>query len=203
MILKPKKIKSHCFHIFPVYLPWSVGIGCYDLHIFRMLSFKPTFSLSSFTLIKRLISSSSLSAIRVVSSSYLKLLIFLPAILIPGYECIYIHTLHIYTQYFIYIHTYNGILLNHKSIKSCHCYNISAIATPQFPWGNYATWIKSERQISYDFTYMWKLKTKTNEQAKQKQPHRHREQTGGCPKGGEWGDEWTRWRGLRGTNFQS
>ena len=35
-----------------------------------MLSFKPTFSLSSFTFIKRLFSSSSLSAIRVVSSAY-------------------------------------------------------------------------------------------------------------------------------------
>ena len=41
------------------------------------------FSLSSFTFIKRFFSSSSLSAIRVVSSAYLKLLIFLPAILIP------------------------------------------------------------------------------------------------------------------------
>ena len=49
-----------------------------------MLSFKPTFSLSSFTLIKRLLSSFSLSAIRVVSSAYLRLLIFLPAILIPA-----------------------------------------------------------------------------------------------------------------------
>ena len=44
-----------------------------------MLSFKPTFSLSSFTFIKRLFSSSSLSAIRVVSSAYLRLLIFLPS----------------------------------------------------------------------------------------------------------------------------
>src|SRR5574342_1211147 len=49
-----------------------------------MLSFKPTFSLSSFTFIKRLLSSSSLSAIRVVSSTYLRLLIFLLAILIPA-----------------------------------------------------------------------------------------------------------------------
>ena len=47
-----------------------------------MLSFKLTFSLSSFTFIKRLFSSSSLVAIRVVSSAYLKLLIFLPEILI-------------------------------------------------------------------------------------------------------------------------
>ena len=48
-----------------------------------MLSFKPTFSLSSF-IIKRLFSSSSFSAIRVVSSAYLRLLIFLPDILIPA-----------------------------------------------------------------------------------------------------------------------
>ena len=53
--------------------------------IFWMLSFKPAFSLSTFTFIKRLFSSSLLSAIRVVSSAYLRLLIFLPAILIPAY----------------------------------------------------------------------------------------------------------------------
>ena len=53
--------------------------------VFWMLSFKTTFSLSTFTFIKRLFSSSSLSAIRVVSSAYLRLLIFLPAILIPAY----------------------------------------------------------------------------------------------------------------------
>ena len=53
------------------------------IFVFWMLSFKPTYSLSSFTFIKRLFSSSSLSDIRVVSSAYLRLLIFLPAILIP------------------------------------------------------------------------------------------------------------------------
>ena len=52
--------------------------------VFWMLSFKPTFSLFSFTFIKRLFSSFSLSAIRVMSSAYLKLLIFLSAILIPA-----------------------------------------------------------------------------------------------------------------------
>ena len=49
-----------------------------------MLSFKAIFSLSSFTLIKRLFSSSLISAIRLVSYAYLRLLIFLPAILIPA-----------------------------------------------------------------------------------------------------------------------
>ena len=52
--------------------------------VFWVLSFKPAFSLSYFTFIKRLFRSSSLSAIRVVSSAYLRLLIFLPAILIPA-----------------------------------------------------------------------------------------------------------------------
>ena len=55
--------------------------------VYWMLSFKPAFSLPSFTLIKRLFSSSSLSAIRVVSSAYLKLLLFLLAILTPSWEC--------------------------------------------------------------------------------------------------------------------
>ena len=51
-----------------------------------MLRFKPGFSLSSFAFIKRLFSSSSLSAVRVVSSTYLKLLVFPLAVLIPAYD---------------------------------------------------------------------------------------------------------------------
>ena len=51
--------------------------------VFWMLSFKPVFSFSSFTLIKRFFSSSSLSAIRVVSA-YPRLLVFLPSTLIPA-----------------------------------------------------------------------------------------------------------------------
>ena len=57
VILEPKKIKPHHFPCFPIYLPWSDGIRCMIL-VFWMLSFKPAFSLSSFTLIKRLFSSS-------------------------------------------------------------------------------------------------------------------------------------------------
>ena len=48
-----------------------------------MLSFKSTFKLSSLTFIKRPFRS-LLSAIRVVSSAYLRLLIFLSVILIPA-----------------------------------------------------------------------------------------------------------------------
>ena len=52
------------------------------IFVFWMLRFKPTFSLY-FTFIKRLYSS-SLSATRVMSSAYLRLLIFLLAVLIPA-----------------------------------------------------------------------------------------------------------------------
>ena len=45
-----------------------MGPECHNLFFFWMLSFKPVFSLSSFTFIKRLFSS-SFSAIRVVSSA--------------------------------------------------------------------------------------------------------------------------------------
>ena len=73
VVLEPKKIVCHCFHFFPIYLPWSDGTRCHVL-VFWMLSFKPAFSLSYFTFIKRLFSSSLLSAIRVSSSAYLRLL---------------------------------------------------------------------------------------------------------------------------------
>ena len=54
------------------------------IFLYIWLSFKPAFSLSSFTFIRRLFSFYSLYAIRVVSSAYLRLLIFLLIILIPA-----------------------------------------------------------------------------------------------------------------------
>ena len=82
VILEPFQNKV-CFHCFPIYLPWSVGTRYRDLR-FLNVEFKPAFSLSSFTSIKRLFSSSLISAIRVLSSAYLRLLIFLLEILIPA-----------------------------------------------------------------------------------------------------------------------
>ena len=85
VILEPKKIKPvTLFPLFPHLfakkwwdrIPWSLVFECW--------AFKPAFSFSSFTFIKRLFSSSSLSAIRVVSSVSLRLLVFLPAILSPA-----------------------------------------------------------------------------------------------------------------------
>ena len=73
----------HCFYFFPFYLPWCDGTRCHDLSFLCWVWSHLFFSLSFFTLIKRLFSSSLLSAIRVVSSEYLGLLICFPAVLIP------------------------------------------------------------------------------------------------------------------------
>ena len=84
VILEPKKIKSVTVSIvFPYIFHEVMGLDALFL-VFWMLSFKLAFSLSSFTFIKRLFSFSLLSAIRVVSSAYLRLLIFVPEILIPA-----------------------------------------------------------------------------------------------------------------------
>ena len=84
VILEPKKVKSDTVSTVSPSVCHEVMGPDSMISVFWMLSFKPTFSLSSFTFIKRLFSSSSLSTIRVVSSAYLRWLIFLPAILIPA-----------------------------------------------------------------------------------------------------------------------
>ena len=81
VILEPPQKKSPI--VFPSLFHEVMGPVAM-IFIFWILSFKPTFSLSSVTFIKRLFSSSLLSVIRVVSSAYMRLLIFLLAILIPA-----------------------------------------------------------------------------------------------------------------------
>ena len=82
--LEPKKKKSVTVSIVSQTICHELMRQDAMILVFRISSFKPTFSLSSFTFIKKLYSSSSLSAIRVVSSVYLRLLIFLLASLIPA-----------------------------------------------------------------------------------------------------------------------
>ena len=62
---------------FPIYLLWSDGTGCHDLRFLNVVLSQLFHSLLS-------LSSTSLSAIRVVSFAYLRLLVFLLAILIPA-----------------------------------------------------------------------------------------------------------------------
>ena len=83
VILEPRKIKSDTVSTVSTSISHEVMGPDAMILVFWMLSFKPTFSLSFFTFIKGLFSS-SLSAVRVVLSAYLRLLIFLPAILIPA-----------------------------------------------------------------------------------------------------------------------
>ena len=86
VILEPKKIKPVTVWTFsPSICHQLIGLDAVIL-VFSMLNFKTAFLLSSYTFIKRLFSSSSISAIRMVSSTYLRLLIFLLAILIPACE---------------------------------------------------------------------------------------------------------------------
>ena len=83
VILEPKKIKSVIVSIVYSCVCHEVMGPDAMILVFWMLSFKPAFSFSSFTFIKKLFSCSSHSALRLVSSAYLRLLISLPAVLIP------------------------------------------------------------------------------------------------------------------------
>jgi len=89
----------HCFHFFPFYLSRSDGTRCHDVSFLKVEFLSQIFLLSSFTLIKRFFSSSSLSDIRVVSSAYLRLLIFLLAILSPACDS---SSLAFHMMYFAY-----------------------------------------------------------------------------------------------------
>ena len=80
VILESKKIKSVTVSIVSPSIYREVMKPAALILVFLMLNFKPAFSLSSFTFIKRLFSSSLLSDRSVVSFAYL----FLPAILIPA-----------------------------------------------------------------------------------------------------------------------
>ena len=84
VILETKKIKSVTVAtVFPSICHEVMGPDAMVL-VFWMLSFKPSFSLSYFTFIERLFILLCFPAISVVSSAYLRLLIFLLAILVPA-----------------------------------------------------------------------------------------------------------------------
>ena len=82
VILEPKKIKSVTVSIVsPSVCHEVMGLDAM-VFVFLMLSW-PAFSFSSFTFIKRLFSSSLLSAIRVVSSACAKWLQLCPTLCVP------------------------------------------------------------------------------------------------------------------------
>ena len=81
VILEPKKIKSVIVSILSQSTCHEVMGPDAMILVSWFLSFKPVFSFLSFTFIRSLFSSSLFSAIRVVSSPYLRLLILLLEIL--------------------------------------------------------------------------------------------------------------------------
>ena len=73
---------------------------------------------------------------------------------------------------------YNGLLLSHKKEWNLIIFDIMDAARDY-----YAKWNKSdrERNIPYDFTYMWNLKKKTDKWTNTvKQNYRYTEQSGIC-----------------------
>ena len=84
VILGPKKRKSVTASTFLPSICHEVKGPDAMILVFLIFAFKSAFPLSSFTLIKRFFSSYALSAIRVVSATYLRLLMFFPPILIPA-----------------------------------------------------------------------------------------------------------------------
>ena len=70
----------HSFHLSQFYLHWSDGIDCHD-HIFLNAEFQASVLQSQLSPSWKDSNSSLFSAISVVLSAYLRLLIFLPAVL--------------------------------------------------------------------------------------------------------------------------
>ena len=101
LIWDPKNMKSDTVSTFPPSICHEVTGPEAMIFVFWMLSFKPAFSFSSLTFIKRLFSSSSFSAIRVMSSAYLRLLIFLLGSLIPACDSFSLAFCIMYSAYIV------------------------------------------------------------------------------------------------------
>ena len=133
VILEPQKIKSATFS--PSYLPWTEGTGCHDLCFLNVELYANFFILV--LLIKRIFSSSLFSAIRMVASAYLRLLIFLLIILILACASFFL-TLHMmYSTYklnrMVVIYSLDVLLSQlGTTLNVCNFY-LSTI--PQESWG--------------------------------------------------------------------
>ena len=128
----------HCFYCFPIYLLWGDGTRCH-IFIFWMLRFKPTFSLSSFTFIKRLFSSTSLSAKRVVLSAYLvidispgnldsSLCFFQPSV---SHDVLCIQVKWAGWQYIVLMYSFSNFEPVHCSLSCSNCCYLACIQNSQ------------------------------------------------------------------------
>ena len=144
MILEPKKRNLWLLYLFAMkwwdWIPWSSFFECWVL--------SQLFHSPFFTLIKRLCSSSSLSAITVVLSAYLRLLIFLPAILIPACD----------SSSLAFCMMYSAYKLNKKSdyIQPCHApfpiLNQSVVLCPVLTVASWPAYRFFRRQVRWSGT---------------------------------------------------
>ena len=114
------------------------------IFLFWMFRIQPTFSLSVFTFIKSLFSSSLLYAIRVVSSAYLRLLICLLAILIPTCASSNLAFRVMYSAYKLNKQGEN-ILPWHTSLSTL---NQSIVPCPVLTIGSWPTYRLFRRQVN-------------------------------------------------------
>ena len=125
----------HNFHLSPSICHEVMGPDAMIL-VFLIFSFKPALSLSSFTLSKRLLSSSLLSVISVISSAYLRLLMFLLPIRIPACN----------SSSSAFFMMYSAYRLNKQGDSRQPCRS-------PFGYSN-ITWVRGWRKISLVYQYM-------------------------------------------------
>ena len=154
VILEPQKIKS--VTVAPSIFQEVMRPDAIIL-VFWMLSIKPTFSVSSFTFIRRLFSSSSFSAIIVVSSSYLRSLIFFwqswfQLVLHPAQHFSWC-TLHVYVN--LKYNTVNILSFNKERKKISSAFPLSMFS--DIKWTAIIFLITKNFYISYIHAYFTHL----------------------------------------------
>ena len=154
--------------VFPSICHGVMGMDAMNL-VFWMLSFKLAFLLLSFTFIIKRLFYSSLSAIRVVSSAYLRLLIFLPAILTPACDSSSLTFHMMYSAYKLYKqgdniqpwHTPFPIL--NESVVQCSVLLLLDLHNKYLTWhhphtpllANIASWLLNTPTLSLDLPNPW------------------------------------------------
>ena len=88
------------------------------------------------------------------------------------------------------VYIYNGILFSHKKEWNLAICNDVDGAREYYPEQNKSV---KERQIPYDFTYMWNFRNKTNEHRKDREGQTKKQiLNDGYQMGGGWGNRLNR-----------
>ena len=96
------------------------------------------------------------------------------------------------------INIYNGILLSHVKEYLAISNNMDRSRRYFAKWNK----LEQEKQIPYDFTYMWNLKKQMNQNIKTETDSQIQRTNWWLPEVRRVRDGWNRGRRLGGTNFQ-